>query len=503
MSSSTGSGNRHAPIEAFLSNRQFVIVSNREPYCHDRGPDGIEVSRPAGGLTAALDPVLQSLGGTWVAWGSGSADRQVVDDDDTIRVPPEDPSYDLRRVWLEDEDVDGYYYGFSNQVLWPLCHSLPSKVEYDPTFWETYRDVNDQFAAAVADTVESEDAVVWLQDYHFGLAPRLVRDRLGDDVTLAHFWHIPWPPWDVFQRCPHGPELLTALLSNDLLGFHTSLDVQQFGHCAKEMVDAEYDEQASTVTYDGHTTVLRAAPIQIDAKPVAERARSDAATAFWTDLAEEHDLDDVAVLLGVDRLDYTKGIPQRLDALELLWEEYPSLQGEISYVQKGSESRSEIPAYAGLQDEVQSRIEEINERFGTDDWQPIVYFTEHLSLTELNGLYRHADVALVTPVRDGLNLVAKEFVAGTKDGVLVLSDAAGVADELGEYALSVTPMDVAVFTERIKEALDLPPEGRIRHTSALKSIVGATHSEDWLRTFFAPLAAGDDADVDEVSTISE
>ncbi|PSP57443.1 trehalose-6-phosphate synthase [Halobacteriales archaeon QS_1_67_19] len=477
-------------VADLCDDRELVVVSNREPYSHDREDGEITVDRPAGGLTAALDPVMQTVSGTWVAWGDGDADREVVDADDTVAVPPEDPAYDLRRVWLDDEQVEGYYYGYSNQVLWPLCHLDTAKATHDEAFWRIYRDANADFADAVLDSTGS-DPVVWFQDYHLALAPRLVRER-RPDAFLAHFWHIPWPSWDTFHACPQYEQLLNGLLANDLVGFHTEAYCRNFLDCVDAATDARVDRNTNSVSYRGHRTFVRSFPLGIDASRQAELAESDAADDYWRRFRETYDVDpDTALGLGVERLDYTKGIEERLAALEHFWRENPEYRGEFTYVQKGTESRSGIEAYDRLRKRVGEEIERINDRFGTDDWTPIVNLTDHIPEAGLAALYREADLGIVTPVRDGMNLVAKEFVAcQTRDpGALVLSELAGAAEQLGDEAVLVHPHDTPGFADAVEAALSLSRSERRTRIADLQRVVHADDVFAWVESTFEAAVA--------------
>ena len=462
----------------------LVVVSNRQPYRHQYEEEGEEVAvdQPAGGLTAGLDPVMQRLEGTWIAWGDGDADREAVDDEDCVAVPPDDPSYTLERLWLSEEEVSCYYEGYSNQALWPLCHLELGTAKFDDRHWEQYRRVNRRFADAVADRADA-DSVVWFQDYHFTLAPRLAREALPDETFLMQFWHIPWPSADVFRRCPQREDLLAGLLGNDLLGFHVPAYCRNFLDCVDRILDdAVVDHDGGRVRYDDHVTTVRAFPMQVDAAAISRQSRG-ADGSFAREFRAEHGIDAGTTLaLGVDRLDYTKGIPERLDALERLWAEEPDLRGELTYVQKGAESRSGIPAYQALQREVHEGIERVNDRFGTDDWTPVVYTEEMYSRTELCALYRDADVALVSPVSDGMNLVAQEYVASQvdDDGVLVLSEFAGAHEVLSEAAVTVNPYDTAQFAERIRGAVTMHPGVRKARMAALRRRVHDGGIDGWI-----------------------
>jgi len=460
------------------------VVSNREPYRHEFGADGdVEVDRPTGGLTAGLDPVMQRVGGTWTAWGDGEADFEVSDDGNAVAVPPEDPAYTLQRVPLSDAEVEGYYEGYANRTLWPLCHTATGTVEFDDDYWETYRSVNRKFAAVTAAKTD-DDSTVWFQDYHFALAPRYLRSET--DGLLMQFWHVPWPAADVLRVAPHAEALLDGLLANDLLGFHVPRYCANFMRCAEELLEnAVVDWGGNRVLYGDRPTRIEAFPLDVDADHIASVA--DRAPGAGERFRREHGVAaDRPLVLGVDRLDYTKGIPERLAALEHLWETRPELRGAFTFVQKGEESRESIAAYRDLQDTVERRVDRLNERFGTDDWRPAVLTTEFLDPETLYGLYRDADVALVTPVRDGMNLVAKEYVAAQddSDAALVLSEFAGAYDELGGAAVTVNPFDTPGCADGIERALRMDGEERRRRARRLREAVTDGGVSEWIDSVF-------------------
>ena len=473
---------------------ELVVVSNRQPYSHIYAGDSdgteIEVQRPVGGLTAGLDPVMQRAEGTWVTWGDGDADREGSDSEGRVRVPPEDPAYTLQRVWLDDEAIDEYYYGYSNQVLWPLCHGDVGNITYEPRFWQRYEEVNEQFADAVVERTSGSESgsLVWFQDYHFGLAPAMVRSRVGDETTIAQFWHIPWPAWESFKVCPQSHQLLEGLLANDLLGFHVDPHCANFLECVDAWIDgATIDWDAGRVHHAGHETAVASFPMGVDTDRIERLAGSEAADDFWTGFLESQGIaDDTTVAVGVDRLDYTKGIPERIRAVEHLLETRPEYRGEFVYVQKASESRSQIPAYQQLQREVDETVGRVNDRFGTDDWTPVVGITEMLPPKSLYGLYRYADLGLVSPVRDGMNLVAKEYVAAQveNDGALLLSKFAGAVEDLGGYAYTINPYATEAFAETIHEAITESPTVRKRRMRQLRQLVAAYDLDAWMGDIF-------------------
>ncbi|MDL5363693.1 trehalose-6-phosphate synthase [Halalkalicoccus sp. NIPERK01] len=460
-----------------LSGRELIVVSNRQPYAHSREDGEITVSRPAGGLTAGIDPVMQRTEGTWIAWGDGDADFEVAEDG-RVRVPPDDPSYTLSRIDLSEEDLEGYYYGYSNQALWPLCHGMIYPVRCDGRDFERYRAVNRRFAEAVVEEAE-KGSLIWFQDYHFGLAPRFVR-REAPEALLTQFWHIPWPTANTYEVCPQAEALLDGLLANDLLVFHTAEYVENFLECVAETVpDATVDRDRRIVRRGDRTTTVRAFPLGIDAERTEELASE---SGVWSDLAERYGIGGQTVALGVDRLDYTKGIPERIDAIERFFEENPDWRGEFTYVQNGSASRSEIASYEYLQQRVDTAIQRVNRRFGTGEWQPIVRIDEMLPEEELYALYRHSDLALVSALRDGMNLVAKEYVASQidGDGVLLLSKFAGAHAELGEDAVTINPFDTQAFAEAIERALSLSAAEREERMAAQRRRVTEYDLQAWM-----------------------
>jgi trehalose 6-phosphate synthase len=475
-----GSGIEGTGPEAALAD-DLVLVSNRQPYRHRyaNGDSGdVEVDTPAGGLAMGIDPVMQRLEGTWVAWGDGDADFDVAEGG-RVAVPPSDPAYTLQRVRLSEEQVRGYYDGYANQALWPLCHTSTCRVRFEADHWECYREVNAAFADAVVDRADG-DATVWFQDYHLALAPVLVRER-EPDAFLMHFWHIPWPAPDVFRICPQADALLEGILGNDLLGFHHPRYVAQFLECVDRLLEgAAIDWTAGSVEYGNRTTWVQAFPFGVDAAAIEETTRS-ADEGFWRRFRETHGIDaETTVAVGVDRLDYTKGIPERLDAIERLFETRPDRRGDLTYVQKGCGTRERIPAYQRYRDRVEERIVALNERFGTDDWSPVVYTTEMYDRADLFSLYRNSDVAIVGPLRDGMNLVAKEYVAAQVDeeGVLLLGPLAGAYEELGDLALDFDPYDTAAAADALERAVEMGPGERHARMRILRQQV-RDHDLSW------------------------
>lgn len=469
-----------------IDGSDLIVVSNRQPYTFDYDEEGdVRVDRPAGGLTAGLDPAVQQTGGTWLAWSDGEADADVADGDGCIPVPPEQSAYTLDLISLSEDEVTGYYYGYSNQVLWPLCHGGIWQTEYAEDYWEVYQDVNRTFADAVID-VATENSIVWFQDYHMACAPQYVRKK-RPEAFLMHFWHITWPAWDTFRSLPHRETILPGLLGNDLVGFHTDRYRSNFLDCVDRTLEgASVDEGDGTVQYRGRTTNVKSFPLSVDAEDIAETTES-VGTDGLQDLTEKYELPTSgSIALGVDRLDYTKGIPERIEALEHLWETRPEYRGELTYVQKADASRSIIPNYQDLQDRVDESIAHVNDRFGTSDWQPIIRIDEFLPREDLMCLYRLGDVMLVSALRDGMNLVAKEYIAAQVDdsGVLVLSEQAGAHEELGDAAVTVNPLNADWFADSIEEALTMPESVQSRRMKRLREHVFTYDLDAWMADIF-------------------
>jgi len=463
---------------------RLIVVSNREPYEHRRsgGSGEIEVKRPAGGLTSALDPLLQALGGVWIAWGSGDADREVVDAKGTVRVPPERPSYTLRRLWLDSRDVRGYYLGYANQVLWPICHLIPSLTRLRARNWERYRRVNQRFADAVLEEADGASAAVWFQDYHLALAPALVRAR-RPDLTLAHFWHIPWPPLEILRVAPQAGQLLEGLLATDVMGFQTPSHVANFLNCAEAILGATVDRDARTATHQGHTCHVRAFPISIDVEALRRVGSHKRLPGQAARLRERYLPDGGQLAIGVDRADYSKGLPEKLKAVDLLLERYPEFRERFALVQVAVPSRADIEAYEDLMHKVERQVWEINDRFGTARWRPVHLIKKTLSPDRLAVLFRAADVCMISSLQDGMNLVAKEFVASRVDGqgVLLLSSFTGAAEDL-DGAILVNPYDPEGFARRLREALLLPPEARSQRMQRMQASLRTIF--DWMAQIF-------------------
>jgi len=449
----------------------LIVVSNREPYLHQTAEDGTIASVPAtGGVAVALDALMRGRGGTWIAHGAGDADRQASDAHDTVRVPPDDPRYTLHRVWLTDEEEKRYYGGFSNEGLWPLCHLVHVKPVFRAEDWAAYQAVNRRFAEAIAADLTDPATPVFLQDYHLALVAGELR-RLKPAARTALFWHIPFPHPDQLRMCPWRREILEGLLANDLLAFQVERDRRNFLAAVRE--ELMLDTKGGTVRTHRHTTTVVAAPIGVDFDRINTIARDPRLLVEKDRLSREFDLSRPIVGIGVDRLDYTKGIPERLDAIDRLLTARPSLAAQMVFVQIGVPSRSKLATYAALERQIDAQVAEINFRHGrsaTDG--PIRYRKSALKLRRLVALYQLADFCIVSSLHDGMNLVAKEFVSARHDeaGVLVLSELAGAAQELKD-AVIINPYDAEGFAAAIERAIEMPPEEQIARMRRMRRTV--------------------------------
>jgi trehalose 6-phosphate synthase len=474
----------------YLSDCKFILVSNREPYEHIRGVHGVEVKQPAGGLVSALDPTMRRIHGTWVAWGSGSADRDSADDLGRVQVPPGEESYTLRRVWLEESEVDAYYHGFANRSLWPLCHMLIHYFEYRTEFWDRYRAVNLRFAHAVADEAErcTGRSMAWIQDYHFALVGEFLR-AMRPGMFIHQFWHIPFPPPDILRLLPSGSHevLLRGMLGNDLMEFQIERHALNFLDCVAEFVpDAEVDLGDQTVRLQDRVVHVAAFPISIDYEKYEAMALAPEAEKRAATLRERYAHSTRQLGVCVDRADYTKGIPERLRALDLLWSEHPELQQRFTFLFVCTPSRSNLEAYTQLEQDVSQTVLAINQRYGTPEWTPIVLINENVDADLLAAVYRAADVCLVSSLQDGMNLVAKEFVAAQVDerGVLLLSRFTGAAEEI-EGAVLINPFNIDGFVSAIRSALDMPVEERRRRMRRMRRRLQTNTIFDWLDSILA------------------
>jgi trehalose-6-phosphate synthase len=472
-------GSLRQAVAEKIDGHKFIVVSNREPYIHVYEDEGIRCITPASGMTVALDAVIQACGGTWIAAGLGEADRDVVDERDHVAVPPADPSYTLRRIWLSKEEEERFYYGYANEGLWPLCHIVHVRPTFREDDWEVYRQVNAKFAEAVLEELEDQIGFVFIQDYHFALLSRLIKEKRPDVVT-AQFWHIPWPNPEAFRVCPQATQILEGLLGNDILGFHIRYHCLNFMESVDRFLESRIDAENSSIIRHGRETLVRDFPISVDFERIEKRAASADVERRKALIQSDRKLRNRQLVVGIDRLDYTKGIVERLDAVDRLLEKYPAFIGRFVFLQNGPLSRIHIPKYLDYNNEIFRRVIEVNERWKTKDWQPIILQKSHLPFDDVLAHYKAAHVVLVSSIHDGMNLVAKEFVAARADerGVLILSQFTGSAREL-DQAVLINPMATDQFADALREALEMPEEEQVERMSRMRDVVRENNIYRW------------------------
>lgn len=458
-----------------LAGDEVLIVSNREPYIHSYVNGKIEIKSPASGLVTALEPVMRACSGTWIAHGGGSADRETVDQYDRVRVPPNRPSYQIRRVWLSEDEERGYYYGFSNEGLWPLCHNAYARPIFRSSDWDQYRIVNEKFAEAVIKEARTDDPVILVQDYHLALLPRLIKKRLPN-ATIITFWHIPWPNAETFGICPWQEEILEGLLGSSILGFHTRFHCNNFIESVDRFLEARIDRETSQISFRNKKTAIKSYPISIE-WPVSSEFDPSSVNKIRDDLRSRNGLPlDSFMAVGVDRLDYTKGIIERFLAVERLLERKPEWVGKFSLVQIAAPSRSQIESYKAFERQVLLTAEKINQRFPN----AIVLRIEHHSSDQVFDYFRACDVCMVTSLHDGMNLVAKEFVAAREDkrGVLILSQFTGAARELRE-SLIVNPYDIDQCAAALHAALSMSGDEQMARMRSMRATIQEFNVYRW------------------------
>jgi trehalose 6-phosphate synthase len=474
-----------------LGRRPLFVISNREPYIHMRKNGSVETLVPASGLVTAIEPILRACDGTWIAHGSGNADREVVDQHDRLRVPQDQPEYTLRRVWLTPEEEEGYYYGFSNEGLWPLCHIAHTRPVFRAADWASYQGANQKFAQAVLQELEgTESPIVLVQDYHFALLPRLIKDA-RPDAQVAVFWHIPWPNSEAFGICPWQTDLLDGLLGADLVGFHTQAHCNNFLATIDRALESKVDWEQFTVRRRGHVTCVQPFPISVEVREPGGLAPPEASQPFRrTELLSSLGVTAAYLGVGVDRIDYTKGIIERFHGIERFLERWPEYIGHFSFAQIAAPSRSRIQRYRDLETEVASEADRINQRFATASWRPIILSRRHHGHEEISRYYRAADLCMVTSLHDGMNLVAKEFVAARDDGdgVLILSRFAGASGELRD-ALIVNPYDTDELASALHRALSMPDTEREARMGRMRRTVRENNIYKWAGMLTAALAS--------------
>ncbi len=472
-------------LRAFVSSKLqdsiHVVVSNREPYTHEFDGEEIRCIETVSGVTIALRPVIKTCGGTWVAYGSGTADKEVTDKRGRIRVPPENPSFNLRRVWLSKKEEDGYYYGFCNKGLWPLSHIAYVRPTFDRNDWEYYKKVNLKFADAILDEVGEKPSHVFIQDYHFALLPRILREKRPKNMVIIQFWHIPWPNPEAFSICPWKREILRGLLGNDLIGFQTQGHCNNFLDTIDRELEARVDRGRFAVFSGGKQTLVRPHPISLDFEEYSRFSQTPEIEAEMDSLSRRLRLKEMLVGVGVDRIDYTKGILERLWALDKFLEQNPKYRKRFVFIQIGAPSRIHIEAYKRMGASIDDTVEEINWKYQSGKWKPIIYLKENATRRTILALYRLANFCLISSLHDGMNLVAKEFVASRKDnkGVLILSRFTGAATELRD-ALIVNPFAIDDMADTVKRALEMSEKEQAKRMRKLRRTVKEDNIYSWI-----------------------
>lgn len=479
---------REAAMES-LHGGQLIVASNREPYMHQLHEGKPKLIVPAGGLVTALDPVLQACGGVWVAHGAGDADRETADARGRLPVPSAKPRYTLRRVWMSREEEQGYYYGLSNEGLWPLCHLAHERPVFRSEDWEYYVAINRRFADAIIEEVESDDTMVLVQDYHLALVPEMLKRR-RPALRVGIFWHIPWPNAEAFRICPWRAEVLKGILGADLVGFHLQQYCNNFLECVDRMVEARMDWDHFSAELQGHASQVRQFPISVE--NWAERGVKSGAE-FAQDAAElrqKFRLGDAQIILGVDRIDYTKGLVERFRAVARFFEKYPQHRGGHTFVQLGAPSRTHLRRYRDLFTELETLADEINWKFQSHDWKPIHFAPAHHDAATVHAFMHMAPVCVVSSLHDGMNLVAKEYAAARTDGdgVLILSEFAGAARELTD-AIIINPYDIEQFADALRFAVEMDERDRRGRMGRMRQVVEQRNIYRWAAKMLATLAA--------------
>ena len=467
---------------------EFVIVANREPYAHSFDKNGkIVVEKTVGGVSTTFDTIMRATKGVWVAHGSGNADQKVVDKKDHIKVPPGNSKYTLRRIWMTDEEVKGYYEGFANETLWPLCHIAFIRPKFSESDWQTYKVMNKRFAEAVLEEIEGKKAIVWIQDYHFALVARYIKEKKPDAI-VAQFWHIPWPTYEIFRVCPWGEEILKGMLHNDLLGFHRFYQADNFIANVTRELESKFYHEEYAVGYRGRETKVGAFPVSIDFEAISKEAEALKDGEKKKKVINKYIPFPYKILaLGIDRVDYTKGIPNRLQAIERFLDKNSQYKKKFVYLGIGSPSRTRIGTYQELGDTIKKEVERINKKFSTGSWQPICYINRSIKQEELLYLYKYADLCLVTPLDDGMNLVCKEYIAANDGkGALILSSFIGAAKELTD-AFLVNPYDVKGMAKSIKAAIETEPRVKNERIIKMKELIKEKNVYRWTAKFLLEL----------------
>ena len=476
-------------VRAKLADGALFVVSNREPYMHviDDVSGLAKCVRPASGVVTAIDPILRACSGTWVAQASGNADKKFVNSKNKLGVPPGDNRYILKRVWLTKEEEDGYYYGFSNEGLWPLCHMTHTRPIFRDSDWQTYKKVNQKFADAVLEELPASRPFIFIQDYHFTLLAKMIKEK-RPDVIIALFWHIPWPNPEVFSICPYQHEILDGMLSCDLVGFHVQFHCNNFLDTANRLLECRVDTEKFSIVRSGMETHVRSFPISVDVSMAMSMVK--AARPQKQRIIEEYDLKGKIIALGVERIDYTKGIIERVLAIDRFLEKNPEYKNKFVFIQLAAPSRTHIKRYHDLIAEIDELIEKKNWKYSNGAWKPIIYLKKQFSPEEIAPFYALADVCIVSSLHDGMNLVAKEFIASREDlgGSLILSSFTGASKELTD-AIQINPYAIEEFADSIKLAVEMPQAEKRRRMENMRRVVSENNVYKWAASIITDLTA--------------
>ncbi len=467
-------------VRTKMSDYHMVVVSNRQPYSHIRKSGKLICQRQPGGLVTALNPVMTAVGGTWVATGASPEDKAVLNEEHKVQVPHEGDRYDLKRIFISKADADAYYYGYCNEGLWPLSHVTYTRPYFSFSDWEAYQRVNRNFAEQILEEVRGRKAFIWVQDFHLALVAKYLKEMGASNIVTSLFWHIPWPNPEVFRICPQKKEILEGLLAYDLLGFQIRYHEDHFLGAVDRELEARIDREKTAVSYQGHETFVRSFPISVDFESINAEAESPRCLEAIQRLKDEYGLSGKKILVSVDRIDYTKGIPDKLRALDRFLEKYPEYQGKVVFFQLGQISRIHIPSYKQINDEINDLVNKINWKYSTETWAPVTLTRTYMSYEDILAMYRMADACMVGSLHDGMNLVAKEFVAARSDfqGALILSQFTGAARELTD-AFLVNPYDPEAFADTIQSALSSPDKELERRMKKMRDIVSSNNIFRW------------------------
>ena len=476
-------------MKLLLQDKKLIVVSNREPYMHIRSGKEIKCIMPASGMVTALEPILKACGGLWIASGSGDADRETVDENDKVLVPPYEGKYTLRRVWLTKEQENHFYYGFSNEGLWPLCHIAHTRPTFRMEDWEYYKEVNALYAKAVLEEIkDEEEPFILVQDYHFALLPLYIKQE-RPDAKVAIFWHIPWPNPESFGICPWQKELLSGMLGADLIGFHTQYHCNNFLETVNDALESRVLWESFSVKIGNHFTLVKPFPISI-AFTLKDYDNSNGSRLSPSELLKQQGINAQYMAIGVERIDYTKGLIEKFLAIERFLEKYPQYQGKFTLVQIGAVSRALLKTYSDTVNAVEAEINRINWKFKTKNWQPILFLKKHHSHEEISPFYKSANLCMVTSLHDGMNLVAKEFIAARNenDGVLILSRFAGASQEL-HGALIINPYDIEQSADAIKAALEMSIEQQTLKMKQMRRTIMNHNVYSWASNILRSMAS--------------